>query len=85
MSDMSWLTSVQLPVQIDSQKPVKGTFRFHPTKKVDVVGSFSLKTFVHRHQLIDVGVQIPKVVNSQTFLMQEELEREMVELSLIHI
>ena len=63
MSDLSWLTAVQLPVHIYCPNRVKGTFRFHPSKKVDVIGSFGLETFVRRHENIDVGVEIPKVVN----------------------
>ena len=66
MSDLSWLTKVKLPVNIHRQNPVKGTFRFYPTKKVDVIGSFGFKTFVHRHENVDVGIEIPKVIGNET-------------------
>jgi len=58
---MSWLTTVQLPIWTRHQNCAKGTFRFYPSKKVDVIGSFGQETFIRRHEYIDVGVEIPKV------------------------
>jgi len=60
MSDVSWLTTVQLPLVV--QNPVKGTFRFHPSNKVDVIGSFCLEAFVRRHERIDIAVEMPQVI-----------------------
>ena len=67
VSDLSWLKTVQLPLHIHNS--VKGTFKFHPSKKVDVIGSFGLETFVRRHENIDVAVEIPKVVRLSPQIM----------------
>jgi len=55
------MKTVQLPIH--SHNAVKGTFRFYPSKNVDIIGSFGLETFIRRHENIDIGVEIPKVIS----------------------
>ena len=78
MSDLSWLTNVKLPMHVHHQNPVKGTFRFFTTKKVDVIGSFSFETFVRRHENIDVGIEIPKVIGNQTLFTAHPIFRKFI-------
>jgi len=63
MSDLSWLTTVQLPIHVRHQNSAKGTFRFRPSKKVDVIGSFDLGTYLQHHGNIDIAVEMPKVIS----------------------
>jgi len=57
-------------MHIHHQNHAKGTFRFYPSKKVDVIGSFGQETFIQRHEKIDVGVEIPKVISKDLNIMQ---------------